>query len=165
MDKKIREIDIMVTLLEAKLNSLPVDITSKYPEQVHCSIDDITPEIIINNTGTQSVNVSPIKSYTKPASQEIKLEEVIKAEEIAQPVEVIEEVVVEEPKEETPEDKLRAFIETHGEEMEKLHKMLRYGVPGEAVIQKAMFSGSNVDLVKVVLINNPLGVNRPLPSC
>jgi hypothetical protein len=157
MDKKLREIDIMVTLLEAKLNSLPAEIASKYPEIVHCSIDDITPEIVINKLNTTNSNSSQNKTLNntnhidandttsvrvsvKPSvPEEIKEEEKVQ-EEIKQPEEIPQ----------TPEEKLRAYVENGGEELEKFYKMLKFGVPPEAVIQKAMFSGFNTDLIKVI---------------
>jgi hypothetical protein len=161
MDKKIREIDIMVTLLEARLNSLPPEITSKYPDLVHCSIDDVTPEIVISNVANTSniANTSSntnfqtnnISTQNKPQEvrqsvpiAEVKVEQ--PAEEVEQPVP--EEVVVQMAPQ-TPEDVLRAFIEKNGEGIESYYKMLKYGVPGEAVIQKAMFSGYDTDIIKV----------------
>ena len=45
-DKKLNDLDVMTTLLEAKLNSLPEQITSTYPPIQECGLDDIIPVII-----------------------------------------------------------------------------------------------------------------------
>ena len=44
-DKKLNDLEIMTTLLEAKLNSLPEKITSTYPPLEKLDLDDITPVI------------------------------------------------------------------------------------------------------------------------
>ena len=54
-DKKIKEIEIMVSLLEFKLNSLPPEITSKYPPLTYSCLNDINPQIL-------STNIYEIKS-------------------------------------------------------------------------------------------------------
>ena len=153
IDKKIKEIDIMVSLLESKLNSLPEDITSKYPPLQQCSLNDITPELIIPNITTlvskpeEKKEDKPIDPATQANQENIQVEEV-----------KTEVVVEEEKKPETPEEKLKAFLEKHQEDdVDKYYKMLKFGIPPEAVIQKAIFTGFNKELINVNIIN--IGIN------
>ena len=66
----------MVTMLESKLNSLPEEITSKYPPLVFCSLNDVNP-IIQSSIVVVSDRVEPIP-VTPP--QNSNSTEVIKAE-------------------------------------------------------------------------------------
>ena len=45
-DQKLNDLDVMTTLLEAKLNSLPEKITSGYPDIPVVKFDDLNPKII-----------------------------------------------------------------------------------------------------------------------
>ena len=47
-DNKLNDLDAMTTLLEAKLNSLPENITSTYPPLQEVQLDDVNPVIIPN---------------------------------------------------------------------------------------------------------------------
>ena len=47
-DTKLNDLDVMTTLLEAKLNSLPEKITSTYPPLEEVNLDDINPINIQN---------------------------------------------------------------------------------------------------------------------
>ena len=46
-DQKLDDLEIMITLLESKLNSLPPEITSTYPQLQQCNLDDVNPVINI----------------------------------------------------------------------------------------------------------------------
>ena len=56
-DKKMNDLEIMTTLFEAKLDSLPEEIKSTYPPLQQCNLDDVNPvfssniqnELIQNN--------------------------------------------------------------------------------------------------------------------
>ncbi len=148
MDRKIRDIDIMVTLLESKLNSLPEEITKNYPSLQHISLDNITPVI----------SIAPISEPKQEVKQETKQEpviEIINTDKVpeSQPVEEIkeEEKVVEiEERPLTPEEKLQAYVEKYEDEcIGNYYKSLKMGLIPDAVIQKAMLAGFNVELVRV----------------
>lgn len=44
-DKKLNDLEVMTTLLEAKLDSLPDDVKAQYPALQTCSLDDVNPVI------------------------------------------------------------------------------------------------------------------------
>ena len=52
-DQKLDDLEIMITLLESKLNSLPPEITSTYPQLQQCNLDDVNP--VINIVQQQSI--------------------------------------------------------------------------------------------------------------
>ena len=65
-DQKLDDLEIMITLLESKLNSLPPEITSTYPQLQQCNLDDVNPVInivqqqsISNSQPSSSVPVAP----------------------------------------------------------------------------------------------------------
>lgn len=69
-DKKLNDLEIMTTLLESKLNSLPPEITSQFPQLQQCTLDDVNPVIstspaIISNSSVPSApqgssNIPPV---------------------------------------------------------------------------------------------------------
>jgi hypothetical protein len=142
----------MVTLLEAKLNSLPPEITSKFPPLGHCSLDDINPVInpITNFTNPQVNELAKNNNNNnQPVIDNQKLESTNAVEnkiENSHPVEL--EVIQEEL---TPEQTLKNFIEANSSEVEGFYKMLKFGIPEQAVIQKAMFTNANMSLVNVII--------------
>ena len=56
-DKKLDDLEIMTTLLEAKLNSLPEKITSTYPPLEPCKLEDINP-VNLDQIQTSSSNTN-----------------------------------------------------------------------------------------------------------
>lgn len=158
-DNKLREMEIMVTLLEAKLNSLPPEITSKYPDLTYCSLNDINP--VINPTTTQVEATKPVEPIVEVQSENKN------GENLNNNIEYIEnnnpsipEPVLE--VEETPEQKLKNFLEKeNSEDLQNMHKMLKFGIPEQAVRQKAMITDFDPELLTVsfnILIN--VDVNR-----
>lgn len=63
-DSKLNDLEIMTTLLESKLDSLPPDITSLYPSLQQCSLDDVNPVINIS----QNVQNPPQSSSSVPSN-------------------------------------------------------------------------------------------------
>ena len=166
-DNKLREIETMVTLLECKLNSLPSDITSKYPPLVHVSINDLNPQINtqintqlntqlntqINDpaiSNNQGVNPNGLNDRNTQNNQNLQNPNVSNPNENVQNENnnqmEVEKIVVEE----TPEQKLKSFIEeNNSEDLEKYYKMLKFGIPEQAVIQKCMMTGFDSNLINV----------------
>ena len=54
-DKKMNDIEIMTTLFEAKLESLPEEIKSTFPPLQPCSLDDVNPNFSVNNENNNFV--------------------------------------------------------------------------------------------------------------
>ena len=47
-DKKMNDLEVMTTLFEAKLESLPDEIKSTYPPLQPCNLDDVNPVFSVN---------------------------------------------------------------------------------------------------------------------
>lgn len=169
-DKKLNDLEIMTTLLESKLNSLPDKIKQTYPQLQQCSLDDINPVInsnaIVTNTSS-GTNVQPsgVNSSVPPppppppppllngssgtpantdqsaqGSSEPLVEE--KKEEIQN--------VEEEKKELTPQEELDEFLAAN-EDYVNLYKMLKLGIPRAAVEQKARLNGFDMDILQTLI--------------
>ena len=134
-DKKMNDLEVMTTLFEAKLESLPDEIKSTYPLLQQCNLDDVNqvfsvdlynnvqsskPKSGIQDQGSKTQDPSPDPSGDK------KTEEVIQ-------------------KELSPEEELAAFLEQHGD-FQSLFKMLKIGITIIQVEQKATLNGYDMDL-------------------
>ena len=51
-DKKMHDLEIMTTLFESKLESLPDEIKSTFPPLQPCSLDDVNPNFSSNEANT-----------------------------------------------------------------------------------------------------------------
>ena len=129
----------MVSLLESKLYSLPPDVTSKYPQLNYYSLNDINPQI--SSTNVYEIKKNEVKAEIPPQITEDKKIEPPKVEDI------VENVV---KAEESPEQKLIKFLEENNSDgLENIYKMLKFGIPQQAVLQKARFVGIEPDIVNV----------------
>ena len=66
-DSKLNDLEIMTTLLESKLDSLPSDITSQYPALQQCSLDDVNPVINISQNIQNPPQSSSVPSNNIPS--------------------------------------------------------------------------------------------------
>ena len=158
-DKKMNDLEIMTSLFEAKLESLPDEIKSTYPPLQECNLDDVNPVFSINNA-----NPNPPPSGQNTNEQEKKEEGQNEGENKENPIEGEtkegenkggenkeeenkgEENKEEENKEElSPEDDLNQFLEKNNT-FQTLYKMLKVGVPIVGVKQKAQLNGFNMDI-------------------
>ncbi len=130
IDKKIKEIDVMVTLLESKLNSLPSEITSKYPELGHAVLPDVQPDVNVNQNIDRTV-VSQSQEKQEDNIQEEAPSSEKKEEEKNDPVSIF-----------------NAFIEEHPD-LDTYYKMAKYKIPTPAIEQKAMREDVDMELVRV----------------
>ena len=165
-DKKLDDLEIMTTLLEAKLNSLPEKITSTYPPIENCELDDIN---IVNNPiqeyssnsnidvveGTGS-SIPPPPRLMNDANQNQQSNEnqndpnlVKKNSNNLEP----DSGNVEEGQQNTeggdnldPAEDLEKFLKEN-EKFRNLYTMLKLGVPIAGVEQKAKMNGINMDKV------------------
>ena len=147
-DKKMNDLEIMTTLFEKKLESLPDDIKSTFPELQQCSLDDVNPVFSLNEGENKKIEEAP-------QEQKKEGEENNNNEENKENKEVKEGEVVEEKKEEekvedaneelNPEEDLKKFLDQNSS-FQTLYKMLKVGVPVFGVKQKAQINGFNMDL-------------------
>ena len=144
-DKKLNDLDVMTTLLEAKLNSLPEKITSTYPPLEECGLDDINPVIIINPPPRKEDKKDELQNEQSQQQQESN-----NNQNENQPTNEVEEQKQEEVVEElTPQQELDKFLEEH-DYLRDTHKLLKMKIPYAAIEQKAGIKGLNVEEIKVL---------------
>ena len=141
-DKKMHDLEIMTTLFESKLESLPDQIKSTFPPLQPCNLDDVNPTFTSNDVND---NIKQEENNEKKEENENKEEE-----NNENPEEEKKENAEEENKELTPEDELNKFLEEHPE-VENLFKMLKMGVPVRGVIQKATLNQFDLEVVNELI--------------
>ena len=141
-DKKMHDLEIMTTLFESKLESLPDQIKSTFPPLQPCNLDDVNPTFTSNDVND---NIKQEEKNEKKEENENKEEE-----NNENPEEEKKENAEEENKELTPEDELNKFLEEHPE-VENLFKMLKMGVPVRGVIQKATLNQFDLEVVNELI--------------
>ena len=142
-DKKMHDLEIMTSLFEAKLESLPDEIKSTFPPLQPCNLDDVNPTFSaseINPNINQQQNVENQGQNEENQGQNAENQEQEKIGENA------EDKKEEENQELSPEEDLNKFLEEHSE-LQSLYKMLKFGVPIIGVTQKANSLGCDMDLV------------------
>ena len=124
-DQKLNDLDVMTTLLEAKLNSLPEKITSEYPQ----------------------IQTAQSSSQENDQDQYQNQEDESQKEEMQEDEE-------EEPEKEredlSPEEALENFLQKH-ENFRNIYKMLKMGVPPQAVEQKVKVNALDLDVYNELL--------------
>ena len=70
-DKKMNDLEIMTTLFEAKLESLPDEIKSQYPPLQECSLDDVNP--VFSSNSNNNIQSSE-QRHESNQNEEIKTE-------------------------------------------------------------------------------------------
>ena len=146
-DKKMNDLEVMTKLFESKLDSLPDEIKSTFPELQQCNLDDVNPVF--------SDNKIPEVEEDKQKEEEIKNEDNNKEEVKKDEKEEEKEEKKEEEKnkegELSPEDELNEFLKNNPG-YENLYKMLKLGVPTIGVKQKAQLNGINMDSLEELII-------------
>ena len=122
-DQKLNDLDVMTTLLEAKLNSLPEKITSEYP--VSSSQE--------HQENDQDQYQNQVDGHQKEEMQEDEEEETEK-----------------EGEDLSPEEALENFLQKH-ENFRNIYKMLKMGVPPQAVEQKVKVNALDLDVYNELL--------------
>lgn len=155
-DKKMSDLEIMTTLFEAKLESLPEEIKSTFPPLQPCSLDDVNPNYSANNENNNNVqekneeiNKAENQEENREMQEEEKKEENNNIIDEDKKEEIIQENV-DENKELSPQEELDQFLSEHSE-IQNLYKMLKLGVPTVGVIQKAQLNQFNMDLVNELI--------------
>ena len=147
-DKKMNDLEIMTTLFESKIESLPDEIKSTFPPLQPCNLDDVNPTFSASNLNP-SIQQGNNPAQTQNENQENKENQEGENKEGNNEEEKKEEQP-EDEKELTPEDELNKFLEEH-EDLRQMYKMLKLGVPSFGVMQKAQMNGFDVDLVQELI--------------
>ena len=141
-DKKMNDLEIMTTLFEAKLESLPDEIKSKFPPLQSRSLDDVNPVFSANvniesRSGKQKKNESN-KNVEQVNENNEKVGGEGEGEGEGQETVQNEEL--------SPQEELQKFLDNH-KDYENLFKMIKVGVPIISVEQKAKLNGYDMDLL------------------
>ena len=155
-DNKLNDLDIMTTLLESKLNSLPEKITSNYPPIEQCNLDDPITITITSDLGSNSDNKSgsgstvppPPPPPPPPPIPDDKPKTDVHPDDVADGQHPDEDG--ENGENMSPEDDLEDFLKNN-ESLRNIYKMLKLGVPSMQVEGKARMNGTNMDLFKILL--------------
>ena len=144
-DKKLNDLDVMTTLLEAKLNSLPEQITSTYPPIQECGLDDIIP-VIINNPPPKEDNHEDKQEECQSEQQQDDNKDQNGNQQVNEEQKPKQEEVVEEL---TPQQELDKFLEEH-DYLRDTYKLLKMSIPYAQIEQKAGIKGLDVEEIKVL---------------
>jgi hypothetical protein len=136
-DNKLNDLDAMTTLLEAKLNSLPGNITSNYPPLEPINLVDII-QIDIQQ---------PPENPTEPPKPDDDSQDVSKKDEQPEKGPDTKEANKEDL---SPEVDLENFL-NQNEELKPLYKMIKVGVPLMGVRNKGQSNGIDMDLVEEMI--------------
>ena len=147
-DKKMNDLEIMTTLFESKLESLPDEIKSTFPPLQPCNLDDVNPSFSASNVNP-SIQQGNNPAQAQNENQENKENQEGENKEGNEEEEKKEEQP-EEEKELTPEDELNKFLEEH-EDVRQMYKMLKLGVPSFGVMQKAQMNGYDINIVQELI--------------
>ncbi len=122
-DNKLNDLDAMTTLLEAKLNSLPENITSNYPPQ---QPPEPPPEPPNSDEDSQDGSKKDEQRGEGPNTEEANKEDL------------------------SPEADLENFL-NQNEELRSLYKMIKVGVPLMGVRNKGQSNGIDMELVEEMI--------------
>ena len=147
-DKKMNDLEIMTTLFESKLESLPDEIKSTFPPLQPCNLDDVNPSFSASNVNP-SIQQGNNPAQAQNENQENKENQEGENKEGNEEEEKKEEQP-EEEKELTPEDELNKFLEEH-EDVRQMYKMLKLGVPSFGIMQKAQMNGYDINIVQELI--------------
>ncbi len=136
IDNKIKEMDVMVALFESKLNSLPSDVVSKYPQLKQVDLGDFSSDIF------KFENIIPTNNLLN--EQQVKGENF---KEEAPTINIInnEVITIQEnysntvdiKVEETPYEKLER-LKRENPQLESLGMSLKVGIPSAGLSQNGI---------------------------
>ena len=142
-DKKLNDLDVMTTLLEAKLNSLPEKITSTYPPLPEVGLDDIIP-VIVQNPPPSQVDEKPPEQPDQPSQDNNNNQNETQAQ-----TEGEEQKQEEAAQELSPQEELDQFLDEHVH-LRNTCKLLKMKIPYAQVEQKAGIQGLDIEELKVL---------------
>ena len=135
-DNKLNDLDAMTTLLEAKLKSLPENITSTYPPLEPVNLDDIIPIAIqqpIQVQMQQDDDQSPVLDEVEQIEHSDDEPEKNKNNENL-----------------SPEEDLEKFL-NENEDLKDIYKKLKLGIPSFQLFMKAKMNGADENLLNELL--------------
>ena len=147
-DQKLNDLDVMTTLLEAKLNSLPEKITSEYPDIPVVKFDDLNPKIIQQPERQIQPAISSSQEHQENDQDQYQNQEDEQQKEEMQEDE--EEELEKKGEDLSPEEALENFLQKH-ENFRNIYKMLKMGVPPQAVEQKVKVNALDLDVYNELL--------------
>ena len=142
-DKKMNDLEIMTTLFEAKLDSLPEEIKSTYPPLQQCNLDDVNP-VFSSNIQNELIqnNKEGEEKKEEGKNEEKKNEEEQKEEEQKEEKKKQEEL--------TPEEELENFLKEN-EDYRRFVKQLKIGIKSYQIEQKERINGLDMDIFNEML--------------
>ena len=142
-DKKMNDLEIMTTLFEAKLDSLPEEIKSTYPPLQQCNLDDVNP-VFSSNIQNELIqnNKEGEEKKEEGKNEEKKNEEEQKEEEQKEEEKKQEEL--------TPEEELENFLKEN-EDYRRFVKQLKIGIKSYQIEQKERINGLDMDIFNEML--------------
>ena len=135
-DNKLNDLDAMTTLLEAKLKSLPENITSTYPPLEPVNLEDIIPIAIqqpIQVQMQQDDDQSPVLDEVEQIEHSDDEPEKNKNNENL-----------------SPEEDLEKFL-NENEDLRDIYKKLKLGIPSFQLFMKAKMNGADEKLLNELL--------------
>ena len=151
-DKKMNDLEIMTTLFESKLESLPDEIKSSFPPLQECKLEDPNPNFSSGNvnSGNEKPQDSNQNEEKRNENKESgKDEGGVKKDEDKKDEDKKDEEQKEEGEGEaeelSPQDDLQNFI-SKNPRFEALSKMFKYGIIYQNVLQRAKANGIDMDL-------------------
>ena len=128
-DNKLNDLDAMTTLLEAKLKSLPENITSTYPPLEPVNLDDDIIPIAIQQ---------PIQVQL----QQDEVEQIEHSDDDPEKNKNNENL--------SPEEDLEKFL-NENEDLKDIYKKLKLGIPSFQLFMKAKMNGADENLLNELL--------------
>ncbi len=126
-DNKLNDLDAMTTLLEAKLKSLPENITSTYPPLEPVNLDDIIVQM------QQDDDQPPVLDEVEQIEHSDDEPEKNKNNENL-----------------SPEEDLEKFL-NENEDLKDIYKKLKLGIPSFQLFMKAKMNGADEKLLNELL--------------
>ena len=136
-DNKLNDLDAMTTLLEAKLKSLPENITSTYPPLEPVNLDDIIPIAI-----QQPIQVQ-LQQYDDQLSELDEVEQIEHQDNETEKQKENNENL-------SPEGDLEKFL-NENEDLKDIYKKLKLGIPSFQLFMKAKMNGADENLLNELL--------------
>ena len=147
-DKKLNDLEVMTTLFEAKLESLPDEIKSTYPPLQPCSLDDVNP--VFSGNSNNNIQLEPKETDQDEEVQNEKNKNEEEGEEKKEEEKKEGEGKGEgggEQNELSPEEDLKQFLDKNTS-FQNIFKMIKYGALIEQAEQRAKLNGFDMDLFK-----------------
>ena len=126
-DNKLNDLDAMTTLLEAKLKSLPENITSTYPPLEPVNLEDIIPMQQDDDQPSEPDEVEQIEHQDNETEKQKENNENL-----------------------SPEGDLEKFL-NENEDLRDIYKKLKLGIPSFQLFMKAKMNGADEKLLNELL--------------